>query len=245
MRPLSSRVNRNDVIHGEGGPKMATHNIGKTEKAEMYLKAILLIGQESPPVTVTKVAEFMGVSPASASEMIRRMEQNDLTDTSGDDGIQLTEQGATEARRLVRRMRLAERLLSDVLKLPLPLIYDEACKLEHALSDVVEEKLVELLGDPETCPHGFPIPSLEGRVGCPLMETLEMLEPGEEATVVSLPERDSKLLQYLVTEGIEPGVTLRLEEEAPFNGPLFVRIDNERKALSREALAEVRVQRLN
>lgn len=223
---------------------MATHNIGKTEKAEMYLKAILLLGQESPPVTVTKVAEFMGVSPPSASEMLKRMEQNGLVDTSGDDGIQLTEQGALEARRLVRRMRLAERLLSDILRLPLPVIYDEACKLEHAMSDLVEAKLVEVLGDPETCPHGYPIPSLEGRVGCPLMETVETLEPGDEATVVSLPERNSSLLEYLVSEGIEPGVTIRLEEHAPFNGPIFLRVANERKALSREALAEVRVQRL-
>ena len=171
---------------------VATHNIGRTEKAEMYLKAILLIGQESPPVTVTKVAEFMGVSAVSASEMIKRMEQNGLVDTSGSDGIALTDQGATEARRLVRRMRLAERLLSDILKLPLPLIYDEACKLEHALSDVVEDRLVEVLGDPDTCPHGFPIPSAEGRVACPLTETMDDLEPGDEAQVISLPERDGR-----------------------------------------------------
>ena len=223
---------------------MATHNIGKTEKAEMYLKAILLLGQESPPVTVTKVAEFMGVSPASASEMIKRMEQNNLVDTSGEDGIQLTERGAVDARRLVRRMRLAERLLSDVLHLPLPVIYDEACRLEHAMSDLVEAKLAEVLGDPETCPHGFPIPSLEGRVGCPLTETLDALKPGDKATIVSLPERNSSLLEYLVSEGIEPGVTIHLEDQAPFNGPLFVRVADERRALAREALAAVRVQRV-
>ncbi len=223
---------------------MATHNIGKTEKAEMYLKAILLLGQETPPVTVTKVAEFMGVSPASASEMIKRMEQNSLVDTSGDEGIQLTDQGAQEARHLVRRMRLAERLLSDILHLPLPLIYDEACKLEHAMSDVVEERLAQILGEPETCPHGYPIPSLEGRVGCPLMETLDTLEPGDQAKIVSLPERNSTLLEYLVQEGIQPGVIIHLEEQAPFNGPLFIRVADERKALSREALSEVRVQRV-
>ncbi len=223
---------------------VATHNIGRTEKAEMYLKAILLIGQESPPVTVTKVAEFMGVSAASASEMIKRMEQNGLVDTSGSDGIALTDQGATEARRLVRRMRLAERLLSDILKLPLPLIYDEACKLEHALSDVVEDRLVEVLGDPDTCPHGFPIPSAEGRVACPLTETMDDLEPGDEAQVISLPERDAPLLEYLTQHGIRPGVKVKVEEIAPFNGPMFLRIHDERKALSREALAEVRIQRL-
>lgn len=224
---------------------MATHNIGKTEKAEMYLKGILLLGQESPPVTVTKVAEFMGVSPASASEMIKRMEQNDLVDTSGSDGITLTEQGAVEARRLVRRMRLAERLLSDVLKLPLHMIYDEACKLEHAMSETVETRLAEVLGDPETCPHGFPIPSLEGRVSCPLMESLESLEPGDEARIVSLPERNGSLLEYLVEQGIEPGATVKVEELAPFNGPMFLRINDQRKAVAREALIDVRVQRVN
>lgn len=223
---------------------MATHNIGKTEKAEMYLKAILLLGQESPPVTVTKVAEFMGVSPASASEMIKRMEQNGLVETGGQDGITLTDQGALEARRLVRRMRLAERLLSDVLRIPLPLIYDEACRLEHAMSDLVEERLAEALGDPETCPHGFPIPSLEGRVGCPLTETIDGLGEGEVAKVVSLPERNGSLLEYLTEHGIEPGVTVKVEEVAPFNGPMFLKVGGERKALAREALAEVRVQRL-
>lgn len=223
---------------------MATHNIGRTEKSEMYLKAVLLLGQESPPVTITKIAEFMGVSPASASEMIKRMEQNDLVDTSGDNGIALTEQGMIEARRLVRRMRLAERFLSDILNLPLPMIYDEACKLEHAMSDVVEERLARVLGEPETCPHGYPIPSLEGRVGCPLVETIDVLDAGDEATVVSLPERDGSLLEYLTEQGLEPGVSFRVEEVAPFNGPLFLRIDNKRKAVSREALAEVRVQRL-
>lgn len=224
---------------------MATHNIGKTEKAEMYLKAILLLGQESPPVTVTKVADFMGVSPASASEMIKRMEQNDLVDTSGGDGITLTEHGAVDARRLVRRMRLAERLLSDVLHLPLHLIYDEACKLEHAMSDEVETRLVEVLGDPVTCPHGFPIPSLEGRVSCPLMESLESLEPGAEAKIVSLPERNRSLLEYLVGQGIEPGATVKVEELAPFNGPMFLRIQDQRKALAREALCDVRIQRMS
>jgi len=238
--PVTARLPRSERV-----VLLATHNIGKTEKAEMYLKAILLLGQENPPVTVTKVAEFMGVSAASASEMIKRMEQNELVDTSGSDGITLTERGAVEARRLVRRMRLAERLLSDVLKLPLHLIYDEACKLEHAMSDEVETRLAQALGDPDTCPHGFPIPSLEGRVSCPLMESLDSLEPGDEARIVSLPERNRSLLEYLIGQGIKPGETVKVEELAPFNGPMFVRIADQRKALAREALSGVRVQRVS
>lgn len=219
---------------------MAIHNIGKTEKAEMYLKAIMMIGQESPPVTVTKVADFMSVSPASASEMIKRLEHNGLAEAS-QDGIQLTAEGTDKARRLVRRMRLAERLLSDVLGLPLQDLYDEACKLEHAISAAVEERIAERLGHPETCPHGYPIPSHAGRVDCPLAATLSSLKAGETAQVVSLPERDRELLAYLTELGIVPGTQITVDEIAPFNGPMFLRINGKRQAVSREALEGVRV----
>ena len=150
------------------------HDIGKTERSEMYLKAMLMIAHENPPVTVTKVAEFLGVSPASVSEMVRRMESNDLV-THSSSGIALTSMGLKHARRLVRRMRLAERLLSDILGMPLPEVYEEACRLEHVISDAVEERIAAVLGDPETCPHGHPIPSVAGRFGrrCCLIRTLE------------------------------------------------------------------------
>lgn len=222
---------------------MATiHNIGRTEKAEMYLKAIMMVGQESPPATVTRVAEFLGVSPASASEMLRRMEQNGLTQVSGTNGVLLTPTGAKEARRLVRRMRLAECLLSDILGLPITQLYEEACKLEHAISSAVEERIMVVLGEPETCPHGYPIPSLSGRVDCPLGENLASLEPGEEATVISLPEREKDLLQYLTDMGILPGVQLKVQELAPFNGPIFVSVEGQEHAIAKEAAERVRVR---
>lgn len=149
------------------------------------------------------------------------------------------------ARRLVRRMRLAERFLSDILNLPLHIIYDEACKLEHAMSEVVENRLAEVLGDPETCPHGYPIPSLEGRVSCPLMETATDLKAGDEAMVLTLPERNPDLLEYLVEQGLRPGVKFRVDEVAPFNGPMFLEIDGVRRALAKDALEEVRIQGLS
>ncbi|MBO8140725.1 MAG: metal-dependent transcriptional regulator [Firmicutes bacterium] len=217
-----------------------THNIGKTEKAEMYLKAILLIGYENPPVTVTKVAEFLGVSAASVSEMMKRMEANDLVTVTGA-GIVLTPAGLQDARRLVRRMRLAERLLSDVLGLPLANVYEEACRLEHAISDAVEERIAAVLGDPDTCPHGHPIPSAAGRVDCPLAESLSQFGPGDRATVVNVPERDPDLLRYLEGFGIRPGVEVLVEDVAPYNGPFFLRIGDRRQAVAREALEQVRV----
>lgn len=221
---------------------MARNEPGRSAKTEMYLKAIMMVGQESPPATVTRVAEFLGVSPASVSEMLRRMEQNDLVVVGGSEGITLTPAGAKEARALVRRMRLAERLLSDVLGLPLPDLYEEACKLEHAISPLVERRIVEVLGDPATCPHGYPIPSENGRVDCPLADTLVTLQPGETATVVSLPERDRELLGYLTELGLYPGVEVKLEEVAPFNGPLFINVGGRRHAIGKEAASGVRVR---
>lgn len=220
------------------------HDIGKTERSEMYLKAMLMIAHENPPVTVTKVAEFLGVSPASVSEMVRRMESNDLV-THSSSGIMLTPAGLKDARRLVRRMRLAERLLSDILGMPLQDVYEEACRLEHVISDAMEERIAAVLGDPETCPHGHPIPSAAGRFDCPLAESLADMAPGTKAEIVSLPERDPKLLRYLQDCGIRPGVEVTVDDVAPYNGPLFLILDDQRHAVSREALEQVRVLPLN
>ncbi|NLN26646.1 MAG: metal-dependent transcriptional regulator [Firmicutes bacterium] len=223
---------------------MAKKEPVRSEKTEMYLKAIMMVGQENPPATVTRVAEFLGVSPASVSEMVRRMEQADLVVAGGSEGITLTPTGAKEARALVRRMRLAECLLSDILGLPLHDLYDEACRLEHAISPQVEERIAAVLGDPETCPHGYPIPSEKGRVDCPLGETLLTLKEGDTATVVTLPERDSELLEYLTNMGIYPGVEVTLEEVAPFNGPLFIVVNGVRHAIGQEAAEGIRVRSL-
>ena len=215
------------------------HDIGRTEKAEMYLKAVLFIGHEDPPVTVTKVGNFLGVSAPAASEMLKRMHNQDLV-TQGPDGIALTPLGMQEARKLIRRMRLAECLLHDVLGVPLPEIYPEACRLEHALSDEVVERIARVLGNPETCPHGHPIPTLEGRVSCPLTQTLSQVKPGERATVVSVPEHDSQLLEYLSKLSVLPGTDLIVDEVAPYDGPIFLRVNDERQAVSRQAVEQVR-----
>lgn len=220
------------------------HDIGKTERSEMYLKAMLMIAHENPPVTVTKVAEFLGVSPASVSEMVRRMESNDLV-THSSSGIALTSMGLKHARRLVRRMRLAERLLSDILGMPLADVYEEACRLEHVISDAVEERIAAVLGDPETCPHGHPIPSVAGRFDCPLAQSLADMQPGTRAEIVSLPERDAELLLYLEECGIRPGVEVTVDDVAPYNGPLFLTLDGQRRAVAKEALEQVRVLPLN
>jgi DtxR family Mn-dependent transcriptional regulator len=155
---------------------MTIHDISKTERTEMYLKAVYTVAQSTPPVTVSKVADYMSVSAPSSYEMLKRLESQGLLRSSSEQGYRLTARGLETATRVVRRLRLAERLLTDILHLELSKVYAEACKLEHVISPEVEARLSEILGHPATCPHGLPIPR-----GAPVpaepLSTLEDISP--------------------------------------------------------------------
>lgn len=229
---------------------MTTHDIAKTERVEMYLKAVYTVHQTAPPATVSRVAEFMGVSVPSAWEMLRRLEQQGFVRGpapdgagrgAGEEGFQLTAAGQGKATQVVRRLRLAERLLTDVLKLDLAKVYDEACKMEHVISDEVEERLAAVLGYPQTCPHGLPIPG-QTDAAPPTLSLLD-LKLGASGRVAAVPEEDSAMVAYLVSLGLTPSATFTVEEIAPFNGPITISIDGRTHAIGREVAARIRVQR--
>lgn len=217
---------------------MTTHDIARVERMEMYLKGVLTVVETAPPATVSKVAEFMGVSAPSASEMLRRLEQQGYV-RGADDGFALTPSGLAKATKVVRRLRLAERLLTDVLKLDLPKVYDEACKMEHVISDEVEARLAAVLGHPRTCPHGLPIPGEGDRPRA----TRGLLEVplGQHLRVASVPEEDAEMLVYLAEQGLVPGVAVVVEDIAPFNGPVTVTVEGVKRAISREVAARVQI----
>lgn len=122
-----------------------------------YLEAIRELEEEGTRVIRARLAERLGHSPPTVTEMIRRLDSEGYLVIAGRD-ISLTSKGEQRAESVVRRHRLAERLLTDVLGLPWDLAHSEACKWEHVISDVVEERIMTLLGNPTTCPHGNPIP---------------------------------------------------------------------------------------
>jgi DtxR family Mn-dependent transcriptional regulator len=148
--------------------------------------------------------------------------------------IKLTRQGLEVAVGVVRRNRLAERLLTDVLGMPWDEVYAEACILEHAITERVEERLVAALGDPQTCPHGHPIPPKDltepVRTGIPLAQ----VEPGERVTVAGVTEQMPEILRYLGQVGLRPGARLSIVEKAPLGGPVTVEVEGERHAISLE-----------
>jgi DtxR family Mn-dependent transcriptional regulator len=208
----------------------------------MYLKAVFAIQQSAPPPTVSKVAEFMGVSVPSASEMLKRLEQQRYV-RAAEDGVALTREGQDVAVRVVRRLRLAERLLTDILGLGLDRVYDEACKMEHVISPEVEARLEAVLGSPTYCPHGQPIPHPDGRIEALPEASLAHLSAGERCTIRSIPEEDAELVRYLDSLGLVPGAQILVEEVAPFNGPIFFQTNGTRRAIGPEAASRVRVSR--
>lgn len=220
---------------------MTIHDIAKTERTEMYLKAVYMVSQSAAPVTISKVADYMRVSAPSSSEMLKRLEAHGLLSALATGGYALTGPGLETATRVVRRLRLAERLLTDVLHLDLPLVYAEACKLEHVISPEVEARLDDVLGRPVTCPHGYPIPGNAPDVAEP-WRTLDQTAVWDRVSIVSIPEEDEALVGHLVAVGLLPGATVLLREFGPMNGPITVQVAEQIRAIGRDVARRLRVR---
>jgi DtxR family Mn-dependent transcriptional regulator len=222
---------------------MTTHDIAKIERTEMYLKSVLVIALNGHRVTTTRVAEAMGVSPPSASEMLKRLEHLGYLEPTAE-GIQLTGTGGQIATQVVRRLRLAERLLTDVLKMGLERVYDEACKMEHVISPEVESRLDEVLLRPATCPHGHPIPTKDGTLPAQPALLLTRLAARMPAQITELPEERTDLLRAALGAGIALGAELTVEATATPRGPVIVRLHDRHRTIPREAAEQIRVRPL-
>ncbi len=217
-----------------------------TSRIEEYLEAIFKLQQKTHPVSIARLAESLKLSAASVSEMIKKLKQNGLVYYTKNKGVCLTRKGENEAKKTVRRHRLSERLLTDILGYKWDEVHDEACKLEHAIGPELEEKIAESLGDPQTCPHGHGIPRQDGTLVEEKARPLSELDPGEKATIVRVFEEDSKMLHYLATLGLMPNIEVEIEEVAPFGGPLLICIKGKsgrgcKYALGREVASKILV----
>lgn len=220
---------------------MTVHDIAKTERIEMYLKAVYSLSHSASPVTIAKVADYMGVSSPSSYEMLKRLETQGLLRSGTEQGYRLTPQGLRTAERVVRRLRLAERLLTDMLHLDLPAVYAEACKMEHVISEPVEARLADILGHPATCPHGFPIPGERSGPSEATM-TLDRLDVWARAVVATIPEEDEAVVTHLVAVGLTPGAGVQVREVAPLDGPITLMARGQMRALSRDLARRVHVR---
>jgi DtxR family Mn-dependent transcriptional regulator len=188
-----------------------------------------------PPALASRVAEMLHVSRASAGEMLKRLEADGLVERGARKEAILTEAGQERAGRVVRKHRIIERLLTDFMGYTAAEAHVHADELGDTFSEDMVERIRERLGNPERCPHGWPVePEVELAENRELAP-LSALEPGTRATVVRLAEHDGDLLHWFYDEGLGPGAELELTATRPAAGQLTVRVNGGEKAISEKA----------
>jgi DtxR family Mn-dependent transcriptional regulator len=199
---------------------------------EEYLETIGFLAEEGAPVIQARIAQRMGKSAPSVSEMLDRLVSNGYVRRSGRQ-IALTETGLVQSHSIIRRHRLAERLVVDIIGLPWRDAHAEAERFEHVISDEVEERLIELLGDPATCPHGNPIPGSLSPVDASPQTRLADTEPGQAVRLARLAEeveQDAASLAYLDDSDFRPGASAVVRTRTP-DGTLVIAVGDRMLAL--------------
>jgi DtxR family transcriptional regulator, Mn-dependent transcriptional regulator len=198
-----------------------SHHSDLIDTTEMYLRTVFELEEEGVVPLRARIAERLGQSGPTVSQTVARMERDGLLTVAGDRQLQLTDRGRRDATAVMRKHRLAERLLTDVIGLDWEDVHIEACRWEHVMSDAVERRIVALLDKPLVCPHGNPIPGLD-QLGLPfattsgaaLLSLSEAAEKGHDEVVVDriseLLQPDAALMHRLLTAGLRPGRSVRV-----------------------------------
>jgi DtxR family transcriptional regulator, Mn-dependent transcriptional regulator len=189
-----------------------------------YAKAIWSLAQRgTEPVSTSALAERLGVSPASASAMVKRLEGMGLATREPYHGVKLTRTGERVALEVVRHHRLLELYLSEALGMSWDRVHEEAEVLEHAISPELSELIAAKLGNPTHDPHGDPIPTADGEIEHASTRALGELEPGDSGIFVRISDSDPEMLRYLADQGIAPGDDFEIVDKQPFDGPISAR----------------------
>jgi DtxR family Mn-dependent transcriptional regulator len=214
-----------------------------THALEDYLKAIYQLSEEARPVIAARLAAETGVSPSTIFATLRRLAKEGYVTINRRKEIVLTQDGRQVAENIVRRHFLTERFLTDLLGLDWVKAHQEAHRLEHAISQEVEERLAKLLSHPTTCPHGNPIP---GASTTPAPKTMPLNEvvDGQDVELAYITEggeRDVRLLAYLEEHGLRPGAKMHVLDVAPSLGLMTLIVGSDRFSLGLEAAKKIRV----
>jgi len=212
-----------------------------TASAEDYIKAIYAIGKGESPVTISALAERLGVTAASVSGMVRRLAEQRLLAHEPYRRVTLTELGRHRALETLRRHRVIETYLAAILGYSWDRVHAEAERLEHAASDELIDRMAEALGQPTTDPHGAPIPTREGWVDETVYRPLDSLELGESGRVMRVIHEDAAVLRYLDELDLRPGVEVRVKARAPFGGPITLEVYGSKKFVAPSLAAQVLV----
>ncbi|HEU4364466.1 MAG TPA: metal-dependent transcriptional regulator [Candidatus Krumholzibacteria bacterium] len=214
-----------------------------TQSMENYLKAIFEIAEHAERASTSSIADRMGIAPASVTAMVKKLADLKLVTHEPYQGVQLTRIGEMAAVEVVRHHRLIEKYLADALGVPWDQVHDEADKLEHVISEDLEDRIASALGHPATDPHGAPIPSRDGTIARIDARRLSDVGANERVVVLEVDDRDSALLRYLGERGLYPGTGVEILHVEPYGGSLTLRVGDGEFAIGREAAAEIRVTR--
>lgn len=213
-----------------------------TGVVEEYLEAIYRLQERDGSARTNELVKMMNVAPGTVTNTIERLEKESLLIHEPYKGVRLTQKGRSIALKVLKKHRLCERLLTDILGVEWSNVHDAACKLEHAVSDELASKIEKTLKYPETCPHGNPIaaePRHRQEGSKPLTES----RVREKVSITKVADEESDLLQYLDTLGLRPGGSLEIIEKAPFDGPVTVRVKGRDHALSHEVASMIKVKK--
>jgi DtxR family Mn-dependent transcriptional regulator len=214
-----------------------------SSEAEEYLEAIYRLETKIGFARTMKLARQLGVVPGSVTNTIKSLERRGLVIHEPYKGVKLTEKGRKLALNVLRRHRIAERLLTDVLHLDWSRAHGAACKLEHAIEEDIVKLLEKALGHPKTCPHGNPIPTACGGIIEEKSEPLVNLNPKEKGIIVKITEEEPDMLQHLATLSLMPGASVEVEQKAPFDGPITIKVGDVSHTLEHKFALIINVRR--
>ena len=214
-----------------------------SQAVQDYAKAIYALEtRERAAVSTNSLAARLGVSPASASAMVKRLDGLGLVRHEPYRGVRLTPRGVRVALEVMRHHRLLELFLAEELGMSWDRVHKEAEVLEHVLSEEVEALIAEKLGNPTHDPHGDPIPTADGELEEPETLSLQALEQGANGTFTRVSDSNPELLRYLSSKGIAPGMRFEVVGKEPFEGPLSVRFGDRVHTLGGALTRAMRVE---
>ena len=212
-----------------------------THAMEDYLKGIYRLQTAGGEVTTQRLADELGISGPSVTNMVKRLHELRLVEHAPYHGVRLTPAGEKVALEVLRHHRLLELYLAQTLGYGWDEVHEEAERLEHHVSEELEARMDSALGYPTRDPHGDPIPSRDGEIAAISATRLLDLEPGQEAVVARVSDRDAAQLRYLGELGLRPGTAVAVLEKLPFEGPLRVRVADRDHVIGRPLAAAVNV----
>ncbi len=212
-----------------------------TQSMENYLKAMFEILEHDERATTSSIADRMGIAAPSVTAMVKKLAELKLVAHEPYQGVTLTRVGEMAAIEVVRHHRLIEKYLADALGVPWDLVHDEAEKLEHVISEDLEDRIDGALGHPTVDPHGAPIPARDGTVVRVIARPLSDAAHGDRVVVVEVDDRDPNLLRYLGERQLYPGTLVEVVRVEPYGGPTVLRVGESEFSIGRDAVAMIRV----